>query len=63
MIGSRIELFWTEIWHEELDDGHRNITRSKEIFLKIIGSLGFEVDDDSIFSETSYDIGFVARKL
>lgn len=57
-------LFWVEIWHGIQEDHmHRNITKSKAAFLKIVEGMGFSIDSKSIFSYTDHDVGFVARKL
>ena len=58
-------LFWSDIWHENLDDGHRNITRSVELMDRLVDGLGFDVQwqHPLIRDQSEYiEYGCVARK-
>lgn len=58
-------VFWVEHWHPIFDNMHQNLTQNRDTFLKMVSGFGFEILEDTIFSDKACDnpnIGFVAKK-
>ena len=56
---------WTDIWHREIDAGHKNITRSAVVMRALLGGFGFEIirEGRPIRDPADYlEFGCIARK-